>query len=102
MPPLVYPLKMRLPRPVTHGLLVLSCQQVEELQGLFWMSGVTAAGGGKVLIACPAHQPNGNVAKRSHDLWCAAGANSGKVLSIGNIAHPVKSLDLPVSLPGTE
>ena len=64
------------------------------------MSGMPAAGSGKVVVTCPAHQPSGNVAKRSHDLWCTAGANLGEILAKGDVAHPVKSLDLPMSSPG--
>jgi hypothetical protein len=47
------------------------------------MSGMQAAGNGKVVVTCPSHQPNSNFAKRSHGLFCWAPGRS---------MYPAKSL----------
>ena len=53
------------------------------------MSRMSAAASGNVVIACPADQPNGNIAKRSLGPWRATDANLGVVLSVGDIVHPM-------------
>lgn len=64
-------------------------------------SGEVACGraerGGDVGVACQPQGADGEVAEADHDAWRGAGAHSGGVLTVGDVANVVEPvLDAPV------